>query len=252
MSHRVIRSNFNAVLSWTEDALPYRIVRGFAIDCASRQGLPQGMDAPRSWQAGNANNRNDRRFFDFSGHIRRLCEDVAQRSPELGHIDAQRVLIGITQARSLTRHGLQARLTPLRFYRGSLERHSGQTLYRVQRYRVGGVEMLYLLTFCLPRFLEQTFDEKLITLFHELYHIAPGFLGDLRRLEGRCTLHSRSKRAYDAHMARLARAYLASGASPALYDFLRLNHAEMTRRYGAVMGLVVPRPRLLPVEAHDE
>ena len=31
-------------------------------------------------------------------------------------------------------------------------------------------------------FLDQTFEEKLVTVFHELYHISPAFDGDLRRL----------------------------------------------------------------------
>jgi hypothetical protein len=239
MSQALSQPLLPAVLDWAESELPRRAVRGFGrpADADDRPDLNTG---PRD------------RPFDFSGHVRRLCADVAVRCPELRHIDAGRLLIGITQARSAARHGLQARVTPLRFRRGELERRRAGTLYRVQRYRVAGVEMLYLVTFCLPRFLEQSFDDKFITLFHELYHIAPGFEGDLRRLDGRCALHSRSKRAYDAHMARLARAYLASGAPPALYDFLRLNHARLVRRHGSVVGVVVPRPRLLPVEDDDE
>ena len=108
--------------------------------------------------------------------------------------------------------------------------------------------MLYLVTFCLPRFLDGSFDSKFVTLFHELYHVGPTFEGDLRRMAGRCPMHGGSKRAYDAHVARLARDYLASGAPPALYDFLRLDHARLARRHGGVEGVVVPRPRLLPVE----
>ncbi|MGL4550804.1 MAG: hypothetical protein ACRC33_06420 [Gemmataceae bacterium] len=239
MSQTLSRPRLPAVLTWADADLPRRAVRGF--------GRPAGSDGPPALDTGPRD-----RPFDFSGHVRRLCADVAGRCPELGHIDAGRVLVGITQARSAARHGLQARLTPLRFRRGALERRRGGRRYRVQRYRVGGVEMLYLMTFCLPRFLDRPFDDKFITLFHELYHVAPGFEGDLRRMEGRCALHSRSKRAYDAHMARLARAYLASGAPPALHDFLRLDHATLTRRHGEVVGVVVPRPRMLPVEGDDE
>ena len=88
--------------------------------------------------------------------------------------------------------------------------------------------MLYLVTFCLPRFLDQDFDDKFITLFHELYHISPAFDGDLRRHAGRCDLHSNSKRLYDAHMADLARSYLSNGADHGLHDFLRLNFAQLT------------------------
>jgi hypothetical protein len=117
----------------------------------------------------------------------------------------------------------------------------------VQRYFVGRREMLYLVTFCLPRFLDQDFDDKFITLFHELYHISPHFEGDLRRHEGRYALHSHSKREYDAQMAHLARAYLAGGPDRALHDFLRLNFAQLAHRHGSVLGVVVPRPRLIPV-----
>ena len=117
----------------------------------------------------------------------------------------------------------------------------------MQRYFVDGREMLYLVTFCLPRFLDQDFDDKFITLFHELYHISPAFDGDLRRHDGRYAMHSHSKREYDAHMAELARAYLAGGADPALHAFLRLDFAQLQHRHGSVVGVVVPRPRLLPL-----
>ena len=63
--------------------------------------------------------------------------------------------------------------------------------------------MLYLVTFCLPRFLDRPFNDKFVTLFHELYHIGPAFDGDLRRHEGRCAIHTHSKRRYDAHMAQV-------------------------------------------------
>ena len=59
------------------------------------------------------------------------------------------------------------------------------------------------MTFCLPRFLDQTFEEKLLTVFHELFHIGPSFDGDLRRHPGRYAVHTHSKAQYDSHMAAL-------------------------------------------------
>src|SRR5262245_27099025 len=161
------------------------------------------------------------------------------------------MLFGMAQARQGTRHGLQARVTPLRFRHGQVIRVRDGVRYQVQRYLVDGREMLYLMTFCLPRFLDQTFDDKFTTLFHELYHISPAFEGDLRRLSGRCELHSHSKREFDAHMAALARAYLAGGADPSLHAFLRLEFAQLRHRHGSVVGVVVPRPRLLPIDYLD-
>jgi predicted metallopeptidase len=187
------------------------------------------------------------RPFDFCGHVRRLCADVVRHTPELGHIDVSRLLFAVTQARSGLPYGLQARVTPLRFRHGHLTRVRRSVAYQVQRYFVDGTEVLYLVTFCLPRFLDQDFDDKFVTLFHELYHISPGFEGDLRRHDGRYDLHSHSKRLYDQHMAQMARSYLTNGADRSLHGFLQMSFAQLQQRHGSVVGVVVPRPRLLPV-----
>jgi hypothetical protein len=235
-----LRKPLPLTLRWQhpDSPLPVRAVRRPAGSTARTVGL----EAPPWFVSGPAD-----RPFDFCGAIGRLCADIAKRCPELAHIYVPRLLIGMTQARGGQRHGLQARVTPLRFRDGRLIRRHGDVSYRVQRYFVDGREMLYLVTFCLPRFLDQDFDDKFITLFHELYHISPAFEGDLRRMAGRCALHSHSKRAYDIRMAALARAYLAGGADPALHSFLRMDFAQLRHRHGSVEGVVVPRPRLLPL-----
>jgi hypothetical protein len=228
------------VLSWTTDhrPLPLRAVR------SPGRGRSGSLAAP-PWHASGPAGRP----FDFCGHVRRLCEDITRRCPELAHIDVNRLLFGMMQARSGRRHGLQARVTPLRFHDGRLTRHRRGVAYQVQRYLVDDRDMLYLVTFCLPRFLDQDFDDKFITLFHELYHISPEFDGDLRRHHGRYDLHSHSKKEYDRHMAGLARSYLASKPDPALFGFLRLNFAQLQHRHGSVAAIVVPRPKLIPVSA---
>jgi hypothetical protein len=185
--------------------------------------------------------------FDFSSHVRRVLVDIAARCPELAHIEVPRILLGVTQARSPRMHGLQARVTPLRFAGGELTRVRRGVRYQVQRYFIGEHEYLYLLTFCLPRFLDQDFDDKLVTLVHELYHMSPAFDGDLRRHQGRYQLHTHRQCAYDLKMAELARAYLASRPDPALYGFLRLRFAQLQYRHGAVLGVVVPRARIIPI-----
>jgi hypothetical protein len=185
--------------------------------------------------------------FDFCGHVRRLCADIVPRCEVLRQIDVARLLIGVIQARSGRRHGLQARVTPLRFPRGELTRQRRGVTYQIQQHFLGGTEMLYLVTFCLPRFLNQDFDDKFVTIFHELYHISPAFDGDLRRHKGRCSVHTHSQKGYDAHMAQLAREYLAGRPDPALHAFLRLNFAQLAHRHGSVMGVTVPRPKMVPV-----
>lgn len=185
--------------------------------------------------------------FDFCGHVRRLLHDIALRCSEFSHIDVSRVLLGIMQARHHGKHGLQARVTPLRFPHGELTRIRRGVTYQIQRYFLDEHEFLYVMTFCLPRFLDRDFDDKMVTLVHELYHIGPHFNGDLRRHGGRYQLHSHSKKRYDEHMTELARAYLATRPDSSLHAFLRLNFAQLVQRHGAVAGVVVPRPRIVPL-----
>jgi hypothetical protein len=189
--------------------------------------------------------------FDFCGHVRRLCADLVDRCDELRHVDVARLLFAVTQARNGRAHGLQARVTPLRFQHGRLTRQRRGVTYQVQRFFLGEQEFLYLVTFCLPRFLDQSFDDKLVTLFHELFHISPAFDGDLRRHEGRYCIHSHSQRDYDEHMADLARQYLDGKPDPALHAFLRLSFAQLLHRHGSIVGVVVPRPKLIPLRPDE-
>jgi hypothetical protein len=184
--------------------------------------------------------------FDFTGHMRALCVDFLARLPELGHIDLDRVLIGYRQTRKSVRHGLQASMTPLRFAGGSLFMVRRGRKWTVQRfYDASGREMLYILTFYLPRFLDHGFREKLTTVLHELWHIGPEFDGDLRRHPGRCYAHSPRQRAYDADMERLADRWLSLAPPEAIYGFLRLGFRELRERHGAIYGQKVPAPKLI-------
>jgi len=185
--------------------------------------------------------------FDFSSAMVRLCSDVADRCETLRHVHMPRVLVSFTPSRNRSRYGLQARVTPLRFRDGGLTRRHGSVDYQVQRFFVHGREMLYILTFCLPRFLDQPFEEKLITVFHELFHVSPEFDGDLRRHPGRYAVHSHSKDRYDSHMGELVKEYLADHPAPETFAFLRAGYREMWDRHGGIVGVVVPRPKLLPV-----
>jgi hypothetical protein len=226
------------LLRWREldKPLPVRRIR----HPASRR--PPGDEVP-AWLPTGPRDRP----FDFCGHLRRLCDDITSRCAELAYVDVPRLLFAVTQARNGRARGLQARVTPLRFRHGGLFRKRGGVTYQVQRYFLGDHEFLYLVNFCLPRFLDQTFDDKLVTIFHELYHISPKFDGDLRRHQGRYCMHSHSQRGYDREMAKLSKKYLAGNPDPALSAFLRLNFAQLERRHNGLVGIVVPRPKMIPI-----
>jgi Putative phage metallopeptidase len=223
--------------SWGGDnPLPIRTLRGPVTARAA------GTEAP-PWLMTGAPGQP----FDFCGHMHRLCTDVISRCPPLYHVDVSRLQFGLTVARHGRRHGLLARVTPMRLRDGRLTRRRRGVTFQIQRYFIDGREILYLVTFCLPRFLQLTFDEKFVTIFHELFHIGPSFHGDLRRHDGRYSVHSHSQKEYDRHMSALARDYLASHPDPNLHAFLRLDFGQLLQRHGGVMGVCVPRPKLIPL-----
>src|SRR5262245_14631628 len=114
--------------------LPLRVIRA----ARPRSFLPCLLgSAP--WAGGTAE-----KSFDFCGHIRRLCADITTRCAELRHIDTGRLLFAVTQARNGHNHGLQARVTPLRFPGGKLTLWRRGFVYQVQRFLHGETEFLYL------------------------------------------------------------------------------------------------------------
>lgn len=194
-----------------------------------------------------AKERGDKTGFDFSAAMAALCEDVASRIPQFAHIRMEHVAVAFAQARRRVLHGLQAKLTPMRFDNGSLTtRRNGRT-WTVQRLFRDNREVLYVLTFYLPRFLNHPFREKMVTVFHELYHIGPAFDGDIRRFDGRCHVHSHSQKAYDRQMESLVDEYLALDPPAEKHAFLRSRFATLQARHGHVFGLQVPIPKLIPL-----
>jgi predicted metallopeptidase len=189
-----------------------------------------------------------RRGLDFTGAMQRLCVDMAVRLPELAHVDMARVAVSFCQTRSSTRQGVFASLTPLRFPGG----HS-QTVRRGRRLTIqrvvdaAGREMLYLLSFYLPRFLDLPYREKLSTVLHELWHIGPSFDGDLRRFSGRCYAHGGSRKRYDADVESLTQRWLDAEPPNALHALLRHDFRQILADHGGIHGRRYARPRLVPV-----
>ena len=181
--------------------------------------------------------------------MRRVCSDMVRRLPDLKHIQLGQVALSYTQARKSVSHGLYASLTPMRFVAGSR-----QGTIRGRQFQVAplfddqGQEILYILNFCLPRFLNASLEEKLSTTLHELWHISPKFDGDLRRHEGRCYAHGPSQREYDKQMDRLAQRWLALDPPSHLYEFLQWDFAELVAEYGTVVGSRIMTPKLIPLK----
>ncbi|MEX2113266.1 MAG: hypothetical protein WD845_08780 [Pirellulales bacterium] len=195
-----------------------------------------------------ARDAHRRQGFDFTASMRRLCNDLCTRLEPLAHVDVDRVAIRFCQARKRVSHGLQASLTPLRFEHGEPFRQRRGHTWTIQRlYDSQGREMLYLLSFYLPRFLDRSFAEKLATVVHELWHIGPRCDGDLRRHPGRCYAHTHSQMEYDAQMQRLAETWLSLDPPSETYEFLQFDFRQLAARHGGIVGQSIPTPKLVAV-----
>ena len=186
-------------------------------------------------------------MFDYTATMLCLIQDIAQNSPHFGHLAPDSILVGLSQARTSRRFGLYAKVVPMRFEGGSRVWEKGRRGYEIEPLWHAGREILYLIYFVLPRFQNLDFEEKMTTVFHELYHIAPSFNGDIRRFPGAKYAHTCSKKGFDAQAREMGREYLRRTPNRHLSEFLNGNFKQLERRSGQVMGRRIALPKLKPV-----
>jgi hypothetical protein len=185
--------------------------------------------------------------LNLTSELERLIRDIVARTPEFHHVATENLLVCISSGRP-SPGGSLAKIHPLRFEGGekSVRRRRGRraVLCTMPTIMHQGEEILYVVYFLVPRFLELSTREKLITVFHELYHISPAFDGDIRRFPGRNYAHGSSTKAYNALMAKLVDAYLDQLPDPSVMLFLEGNLAELRRRHRAIVARRLPAPRI--------
>lgn len=188
------------------------------------------------------------RVLNLTRELERLVSHVTGHVDEFAHIDPARLLICISSTRGGGIRGTYAKIHPLRFPGGvkNLERRRGRHTWMCTMPSVlhRGEEILYVIYFLVPRFFDLSLREKLVTVFHELYHVSPDFDGDIRRFPGRNYAHGSSARRYNAHMGSLVDAYLADHGEPELLDFLGGTMAELRGRHRTIVGRRFPVPRI--------
>jgi len=181
--------------------------------------------------------------------MKTLIEDIVSRCDVFQHIDMSLVLVGCVRARNSANAGLYARTVPLRFENGSLTTTKRGCVYRVPRVIHEGNEVLYIISFCLPRFQNLSFEDKITTVFHELYHVSPQFDGDIRRFEGKHYVHGSQKK-YDELVKTFAQEYMDGQSRRGLIEFLKLSWEELSRDHDAIRWTIyrAPRPELIESE----
>lgn len=184
---------------------------------------------------------------NFNESMRDFVQDVVTHLEEFSFIDLEKVAISATYCKSRSRAGLLAYLLPLRYKDGSpvtkKERQGKTYHYGVTPTHHNGRELLYIIYFMLPRFLDLSFRDKLDTVIHELYHISPEFNGDLRRLTGRSHLHGNSLKEYDQGIRVLSEKYLSIANGDGPLRFLKTPWYEFQSFH-----IPEPKPKLIHVE----
>jgi hypothetical protein len=203
-------------------------------------------------------------MINYTDHITRLMADLIRRVPDLGYIDMSRVLVFARFGRSdaegayATCHALSLPSSEPSYYfwrdrrTGRMTRRSEWFVTKSPLVEVGPAKMDYLISFCLPRFCDQTLARaqkehvypglppwvaKLDTIVHELYHVDPSMQG-IRKLPldgGRTSTRTHSPEFF-RDVARMVKQYLATGPDRALTQFLEHDFAELTTRFGRVTG----------------
>ena len=171
-----------------------------------------------------------------------VMTDMVKTQPELAHIKMPALAVSFSRAKSKSRAGLLASLTPLRFECGSTVTKRGGKLYEIPQVQIDGLSKLYIVSFVYPRFLDLSLIEKAKTIVHELYHISENFDGDIRRFKGRTYAHSGRKANFDAKAYEIAEVWLKSTTLDT--SILAMTIPQLKTTFGKIAGTVVRRPKI--------
>ncbi len=190
--------------------------------------------------------KNSPTGFDFTGNMILLVEDIVKTHPVFDHIRLKNILIAMSHSNG-SRYGVVAKIRPMRFEGGSKTRKFRGTDYIYYDININGNNILYIIYFYLPRFLNYGgFENKLATVLHELHHISPLFNGDIRRFTGKNYAHGNLQKDYDALINTYANEYIHSTAHPELSAFLKYNYSELRHKCGTIYGDMIRIPRIKP------
>ena len=203
-------------------------------------------------------------MINYTERISLLMEDVVSRVPTLSFIDMSKVLVfargGRTHAEGAyaTCHCISLPSSEPGYYfwrdrkSGRLTRRSEWFVTKSPQVSIGTQPIDYMISFALPRFCDQQLSRsrkqvhyvgapnwmaKLDTIIHELYHIDPEHPG-IRRMEkadGTYSANCHGQRFFE-DVVEMVGQYVASRPDPATYEFLQYDFAELTARYGGVVG----------------
>jgi hypothetical protein len=203
-------------------------------------------------------------LINYTERISLLMEDVVSRVPTLSFIDMSKVLVFARGGRTHTEgayatcHCISLPSSEPGYYfwrdrkSGNLTRRSEWFVTKSPAVTIGATPIDYMISFALPRFCDQQLSKtrkqihysggpnwiaKLDTIVHELYHVDPERPG-IRRMEkadGTESANCHGDRFFE-DVVEMVRQYLDTKPDPQTYDFLQYSFAELTEKFGGVVG----------------
>jgi predicted metallopeptidase len=169
---------------------------------------------------------------EFSTLFSELCQSISI----FRHYDLSRVIVSVGASRSRGKTGIWAYVTPLRYVGGGLHRKGRRYgMPGFYTYALGDRDLndaaspLYMITVLVPRFFNLSFEERIETLVHELYHLHPDFRGDLRRFPAPHVHHGPTPQAYNRRVRELTQEALSVNPQLAEHHLLKSKSEILTR-----------------------
>lgn len=188
----------------------------------------------------------ERTELNFTEEMLMLVRELVQVIDDFKHIEPNKIGISATKSKSGTSSGVLAYIIPLRYGEGSpinITQQGGRWYHwAMLPYYYKSSELLYIIYFLLPRFLNLSFEKKIETVVHELLHIHPRFNGDLRRFKGRNHFHY-SHSFYEKKTKELVNTFFSSLHNPSVYLFLKSNMKTLLRKYSKITASHFPEPK---------
>lgn len=186
--------------------------------------------------------RRQRPTLNITDDLHRLIADICRRVPEMTHINPRQLLVCLTRARGSSQGGTFAKIVPMRFADGTPFKRINGNAYALPQIPTENGDVLYLIYIYVPRFFAQSYERRLLTLIHELYHIAPAFDGTIRRIGSRA--HGASREQFNANLQPLVDQYLAANPPDELLTLLHCDFPALSKQVQLV-GRALPLPKAI-------
>lgn len=186
--------------------------------------------------------RVQRHSINLTERLEVIVHDLCARIPEFAHINPRRLLVCVARTRTTRAGGTFAKIIPMRFPDGSPLKTVRDQLFSLPQIPTADGDVLYLIYVYLPRFFQQPFERRLLTLVHELYHIAPAFDGTIRLFGSRA--HGASREQFNDRLQPLIQQYLATRPSDELLAILR-DDLNALARQATLVGRTLSVPKAI-------